>query len=396
VSDATVTYLVLGGLIVAFVSGRVPVELAAIGAGLVLYFADVLDVQQLVSGYGDPAVVLIAALFVVSEGLDATGVTAWAGRLVIDGAEESRTRLVVLVMLLCGLLTALITVNGAVAALLPVVVLIAVRLGAPPSKLLLPLAFSAHAGSMLALTGTPVNVIVSDISDQAGLGGFGFFEFAILGVPLLAGSIAIVVLLGDRLLPVRTPEHMPADLSEHARVLAQEYALDVEAERIARLRVTPASSLVGQARAGLVLPADGLVSVVAVQREHGEPSTAAVLDAGDVIVVRGDGPAIRRLLDTAALGLALERVLDAVDDPLVSATRGAAEVVVRPRSGLTGQVVFPGMVTDSGDLVVAAVHRREEALLGESTLEMGDTLLLEGTWTALGHHLDDPDVLVVD
>ena len=101
-SDATVTYLVLGGLIVAFVSGRVPVELAAIGAGLVLYFADVLDLQQVVSGYGDPAVVLIAALFVVSEGLDATGVTAWAGQWVIAGAGQSRTRLVVLLMLLCG------------------------------------------------------------------------------------------------------------------------------------------------------------------------------------------------------------------------------------------------------------------------------------------------------
>ena len=198
---------------------------------------DVLDLQQVVAGYGDPAVVLIAALFVVSEGLDATGVTAWAGQRVIAGAGESRTRLVVLLMLLCGGLTALITVNGAVAALLPVVVLIAVRLGTPASKLLLPLAFSAHAGSMLALTGTPVNVIVSDISDNAGLGGFGFFEFAIVGVPLLAGSIAIVVLLGDRLLPVRAPEHMPADFSEHARVLAEQYALDVDAERIARLRV---------------------------------------------------------------------------------------------------------------------------------------------------------------
>jgi di/tricarboxylate transporter len=397
VSDATVTYLVLAGLIVAFVSGRVPVELAAIGAGLVLYFTDVLDLQQVVAGYGDPAVVLIAALFVVSEGLDATGVTAWAGQWVIAGAGESRTRLLVLLMLLCGGLTALITVNGAVAALLPVVVLIAVRLGTPASKLLLPLAFSAHAGSMLLLTGTPVNVIVSDISQNAGLGGFGFLEFAILGVPLLAGSIVIVVLLGDRLLPDRTPEHMPPDFSEHARVLAEQYALDVDADRIARLRVVAGSSLVGRPRVDLALLADGLVSVVAVQREHGEPSTAAAIDAGDAVVVRGDGPAIRRLLDDASLGLVLERVLDAVDDPLVSRERGAAEVVVRPRSALVGQVVFPGMVTDSGDLVVLGVQRQgEEVAPGKTTLAVGDVLLVQGAWPAIERNVQDPGVLVVD
>ena len=119
-------------------------------------------------------------------------------------------------MLLCAGLTALISVNGAVAALLPMVVVMAVRLGRAPSQLLMPLAFAAHAGSMLALTGTPVNVIVSEAAEDAGLGQFGFFEFALVGVPLLVGTIAIVVLFGQRLLPTRTPQSIPADLSEHA------------------------------------------------------------------------------------------------------------------------------------------------------------------------------------
>ena len=73
------------------------------------------------------------------------------------------------------MLTALISVNGSVAALLPVVVVMAVRLGRSPSQLLMPLAFGAHAGSMLALTGTPVNMIVADAAQDAGVGRFGFF-----------------------------------------------------------------------------------------------------------------------------------------------------------------------------------------------------------------------------
>ena len=79
--------------------------------------------------------------------------------------------------------TAFISVNGAIAALLPVVVMASTRLRRLPSRLLLPMVFAAHAGSMLALTGTPVNVIVSDAAVDAGAGRFGYFDFALVGLP---------------------------------------------------------------------------------------------------------------------------------------------------------------------------------------------------------------------
>jgi di/tricarboxylate transporter len=87
-----------------------------------------------------------------------------------------------------------------------------------------------------------------------------------------------------------------------------------------------------------------------------------------------------------------------LDEPgaLLTRTHGAAEVLIPPRSGLVGQTAYPGMITESGDLVVLAVQRTGEELAGETTLEVGDTLLLRGTWGALDEHLDDPDVLVVD
>ena len=122
-----------------------------------------------------------------------------------------------MMMLLVAGLTALISVNGAVSALIPVIVVIALRLGRPPSQLLMPLAFAAHAGSMLALTGTPVNIIVSDAARETGADGFGFFEFTIVGVPLLIGVIAIAVLFGERLLPHRTADALPPDLSRLRR-----------------------------------------------------------------------------------------------------------------------------------------------------------------------------------
>ena len=176
----------------------------------------------------------------------------------------------------------------------------------------MPLAFGAHAGSLLALTGTPVNVIVSEAAEDAGAGAFGFFEFALVGIPLVVGTVAIVLVLGERLLPHRSGRAIPHDFGDHARTLAEQYEVD-----------------------------------------H-EPET------------------------------------------LISRRSGVAEVVIPPRSDLIGETVFPGMVTESGDLVVVAVQRRGEDRPGDHVLAVGDTMLLQGTWAALDENLADPDVLVVD
>src|SRR3954463_15396379 len=215
-SDITITFAIVIGIVVLFIWDGIPVVLVALGTALALYFTGVTTLQESLGGLGDPAVIFIASLFVVSAGLDATGVTAWAGQNLIARAGESRSRLLVLMMSLVAVLTALISVNGAVAALLPVVVVMAVRLKRAPSQLLMPLVFAAHAGSLLALTGTPVNVLVAEGAHEAGLGVFGFFEFTIIGIPLLAGTIAIIVLVGHKLLPERGGPSMPADFSRHA------------------------------------------------------------------------------------------------------------------------------------------------------------------------------------
>ena len=127
--------------------------------------------------------------------------------------------------MLSAVLTALITLNGSVAALLPLVVVLALRIGQPPSQMLMPLAFAGSCGALLVLTGSPVNVIVSEAAQDAGAPPFPFFSFALVGVPLLVGTLAICVLLGPRLLPSRRPPHDPVDLGQHAPTLGQHYSL---------------------------------------------------------------------------------------------------------------------------------------------------------------------------
>lgn len=393
-SDITISFLILGVVVVLFVWNRLPVEVVAVGAALSLYATGVLTINQVVAGFGDPTVLFIASLFVVSEGLDAAGVTGWAGQQLMARVGSSRTRLLLLTLGLVALLTALISVNGAVAALLPVAVITAIRMKQPTSQLLLPLAFTAHAGSLLALTGTPVNVLVSEAAQDAGVGSFGYFEFALVGVPLVVGTIAIIVLFGRRLLPHRRPKVIPADLSDYCRTLVREYDLD---EGSVRLRVEPDSPIVGQRRDGLGVPGHPEVSVLGVQPggvghlPHGE-----LVAPGDLVVVRGDADAVGRLAASQRLTAEPGPAEGAEPRQPVSRELGAAEVVVPPRSGLIGTTVFPGMVTDSGDLLILAVKRGGDDLGSrESKLAAGDVLLLQGSWGALDENLEDPDVVVV-
>jgi hypothetical protein len=154
VADSTIVFLVLGVLVVLLIVDVFPTEIVAMASALVLWATGVLDVEQTLAGFGNPTVIFVASLLVVAAALDASGVTAWAGQILVAIAGDHQRRLTIAAMGLGALLTSLITVNGAVAALIPVVVATAIRVGVPTSKLLLPLALAAHAGSQLTLTGS--------------------------------------------------------------------------------------------------------------------------------------------------------------------------------------------------------------------------------------------------
>lgn len=382
-------------MVVLFVWNKLPVELVALGAALSLYATGVLELQQSLAGFGEPTVILIASLFVVSEGLDATGTTAWAGQQLLMRAGDGGARVMVLMMLLVAGLTALITVNGSVAALIPMVVLLSVQLGRPASQMLMPLAFAAHAGSLLALTGTPVNVLVSEAADDAGVGRFGFFSFALLGVPLLIGTIVIVVLFGNRLLPRRAAKNIPADLSSHAFTLRDQYLGDAS---VHRLRVGSASPYLGRPSAEMEHTVDDVVVVGAQREGRGRPSRTAPIEMSDVLIVRGPVVAIQALCAEADLEFVNDPQVVDETEQLFSREQGLAELVVPPRSEAIGTTVFPGMLTSSGDLIILAVQRKGNDLgPKEVKLAAGDTLLVQGDWTALDRNIDaDPDVIAVD
>jgi di/tricarboxylate transporter len=345
VNGAVVSLVVLGLVVVLFVVNRLPVEVVAIGSALVLWATGVIDLDQAVAGFGDPTVILIAALFVVSEGLDATGVTTWVGRQLGSRAGGSRTTLLALIMLLAAGVTALINLNGAVAA-------------------------AAEAG------GAP----------------FGFAEFALVGVPLVAGTVLVVLLLGDRLLPDRVGAAVPRDLSGLAGTLIRQYRLG----NVACLAVPAGSALVGHPRGEWNLSDYPDINVVTVTDAAAHsPVSDGALAVGDRLTVVGAPDGVTRFGADHGLELRAVRDREEVAQSLIGRGTGVAEVVVPPRSRLVGEVTAPGRVVPGGALVVLAVQRQGHNR-ARTALQAGDLLLLEGPWAALDDLVDHDDVLLVD
>lgn len=392
-TDIWIVFAIIAAIVVLFAWDRLPVIAVCMGAALALWASGILTLQQSLSGFGDPAVIFIASLFVVSAGLEVAGITAWAGQLLIRQAGQSRTRLIVLMMGFVSVLAALISVNGAVAALIPVVVVMAIQLGRAPSQLLMPLVFGAHAGSQLLLTGSPVNVLVVEAAENAGGRGFTYFEFMLVGIPTVIGCIAIVVLFGQRLLPNRTSKSLPPDLSQHAMTLVEQYRLTGD---VHQMRVRPQSNLIGTDRAELSGAKHGEMVFVTLSDTSGQPVVSGAVKEGDTLVLRGPMQQAADLVSEFGLAFRDDRPEGGISDQLFNRNSGLAEVLIPPRSPLIGQMFFPGMVTESGDLIVLAIQRAGMDLAPKVPLKAGDTLLLQGTWRALDMRLDQAEVLVVN
>ena len=399
-SDSEIIFAIIAAVVGLFIWGRLPVMLVALMVPLALFFTGMLPPGQVFSGFGDPVIIFIASLFIVAAGLEATGVTAWVGQWLSRVVGSSPLKLSLFTVLIVALLSPLISQSGAVAALVPVVMLLALRMGKSPSLFLMPLAFASAAGSKLALTGTAKNVLVSNAAADAGYGHFGFFEFALVGVPLLLGTVLVVATLGRFLLPERKSASLSEDFGQHARTLTEQYAVSGGA---GLYRLGDGSPLIGRSREALdEAPGIGLIAVSGGASAKNQAKTFA---AGDVLVLRGNPEVLARFAEANRLE-ALPEEEGSIADMLFNRHSGLAEVVVKPRSKLVGTVMSPGSLTESGQLVIVAIQRNGEDLGAAGaeevaapagvTLQAGDHLLLQGTWRALDRIASDPDVLAVD
>ena len=409
-TDMLLTFAILAGTVLLFVFSKLRADMVALLSLLALFLAGILTSQQALAGFSDSTTLMVAGLFIVGEGLARTGITARLGQFLMQRAGNSELRLLIVLMIGTALLSGFMSNTGTVAMLLPAIVAASWRIGSLPSRFLIPLAFAANVGGLLTLIGTAPNIVVSDTLAAAGEGTFGFFEFALLGIPVVVATVLFMALVGRRLLPGRQVGARPLDLEGAVDAMAESYQLP---SKLFWLRVRKNSPLIGKTLAQAALGRDYDVTVLIVDRpvgveadetrqirrrnlarqqferlqSHDEliPGGDTMILVQDALLVKGNPAVVEKLAVQFNLGLQpVDPEKQHLSDLLLSQEIGVAEVILPPRSDYAGSTLAESQIAEKFDVQVITLRRDEKIVpRKDAKLHFGDALLVRGRWSAI-------------
>lgn len=310
----TLIVAVLVGAVAMFLWGRWRHDMVAVAALLVCVVLGLVAPEAAFTGFGHPAVITVAAVLVLSRGLQTSGaVDILTRRLIPAGAGPTLS--IAALTVIAALLSGFMNNVGALALLLPIAIQRARKLDLPPGRVLMPLAFGSILGGMTTLIGTPPNLVVSGFREANGTIGFGLFDFTPVGAVVAAAGVTFVV-LGWRLVPARKPSGIEgfetsAYLTE-ARVEEDSKAAGLTLREIEERLKEFGAQVVGLVRADVRLIA---------------PHPTRVVLAGDVLVLEAEADALSSAL--SALGLELEEAVDPngkrAEEEAAAETQGGGE-----------------------------------------------------------------------
>ncbi len=383
--------IILGLTVALFIWGKFAPDIVALLCMLSLYLTGILDLSETLSGFSNPTVILIGALFIIGEGLAQTGWTALVGQKLIQWSRGSIQKLLMYLTLGAGVLSGFVSNTGTVATLLPVSIGAAWNIGTFPSKLLIPTAFGSNTGGLLTLTGTPPNLIVSQALEEQGITAFSFFEFGLIGLPLLLITLLYFRFLGFGWLPSYQTKNRPVNMETEMSRWVETYQID---KQYWRLRLRSSSQLIGTRMADWPFEEEYDLLITRLKRKnssipHQEPTfldfppPETRFKHSDIITVKcDDAEAIHRLMLKFNLTLqAIHSVEEAFEDQLISQELGIIEVIVVPKSTFVGSRIKLGEYFQRFGIQFLGASRNNKALQGKEILvRAGDAFLIRGTW----------------
>ena len=388
-----VMIIILVITIAFFVWGKFPPDVVALISMLSLFAVGILNLEETLSGFSNPTVIMIASLFIIGEGLSTTGWTALAGQKLIQFAKNSTSRLLVIVTLGSGILSGFVSNTGTVATLLPVTISSAWKMGALPSQVLMPVAFGSNTGGLLTLTGTPPNIIASNALAESGLEEFSFFEFALIGLPLLLITILYFRYVGYRLLPKNQTNNKPVDIDSTMHKWIEAYKVEKD---YYQLRIRSLSPMINTALSDWNLEEEFNVMVLRIKRRHPNqlkgippfiefPEPETMLYYHDIMTVKGDTKDINAMMIKFRLGLLPEQAIrDELRHNLINQEVGMAEVLVNPKSQLVGRKVKIGNFFKRYGVQLLGASRNNKPLTDAMIrVKAGDGYVIRGTWEAI-------------
>lgn len=374
-------FVVIAAALVLFVTERFPVDQVALAVPIVLLVAGVIGAEQAVAGLSNPATVTVAAMLILSLGLMKTGAIDAVGRWARTARLGGRTSRLLVVCLLVAAISPFLNNTAVVVVFLPVFLGLARHGGEPPSRYLIPLSFSAILGGTVSMIGTSTNLIVYGMARTRGYDELTMFSIAPLGLVYLGVGLLYLFTVGRRLLPHR---ERPPDLSGKYDV--RDFITELVVERD--------SPVVGRSLAELRWGELYRVSVLGIQRgprSIAAPGPRRLLQADDILFVRGDTEELFRLAAAQGLSTPTERVLG--DLALGGEDARLVEILVAPGCPLVEHTLREiGFRRRYGCVVIASqrhgvpIHER----LPDVRFDVGDILLVHGPADALARLAEQP------
>jgi di/tricarboxylate transporter len=363
------TLIIIVMALVLFATEKFRVDLIALIVLLVVSITGLVSKEEVFSGFANPAVITIWAVYIVSGGLFKTGVADILGSMILRLSGTGEARLIAVIMLVCGILSAFMNNVGAVAVLMPAVIGISKKTKIPVSKLLIPLAFSSLLGGTMTLIGTPANILAQGILVEKGLPSFGFFEITPMGAIVLLTGIIYMVLIGRHLLPVRVTAS-DSQVSKQLRAY------------IGEAQVNPQSSLVGKNLYESKLGEEFDVNVLSIHRD-GNLITRLhrdfIIEQNDRLILEGSVQNLITAQYDLNLSIQPDTDIDLVD--LDTEDSYIFEATLSPSSKIDGRTLKEIRFRDRFGFTALAIWRHGQVItdrLRDIPLHFGDSLLLQG------------------
>jgi di/tricarboxylate transporter len=358
---------------------------------LALLLTGLLTTEEAFSGFSNPAVITVWAIYIVSASLTHTGVASKLGRRMERLAGNTEQQLILVIMLTVATLSAFMNNIGATAVLLPVVISLSAKTKIPASKLLIPLAFGSLLGGITTLIGTPPNLLASTALRDAGFAPFSLFDFTPMGLIIMFSSIIYMVTVGRHLLP-RYEQQTHTQNND----LRDEYRLS---NYLAELYVEENSPLIGKTIVESNLGKEYDLTVMGLQRDDRVRLGVlpnAHIRAGDILFVKGAHEHILRVHN--AIGVSIVPKELKIGEDLKSADATVGELIVSQKAWCIGQTLKNIDFRGRYGLTVLAIWREEAPLdgrLADAPLRLGDTLLVQGRRDRLKAIQDDISFLSI-
>jgi len=415
---AAVTLLVLAAAIFSFVRERFPADMTALFALLALLLTGVLTPSEAFSGFAHPATISVAAVLVLSAGLQRTGVLSMLARRVLAPLGRSEFLLTLVVMIVIGAISAFVNNTAAVAIFIPVVLEVCRRSGARPGRILMPMSHAATLGGLCTLIGTSTNLAAHEYARSRGLAGFGMFELGQVGLPMALAGFAYILIVGRWFLPKQPMENegavtrttpylaamvVPAGSPWIGRtVRPEEFQRDYDLElvellrdKVSILRTNEVQTFEAGDRLRVRGPIDEVLSLATHEGLELHRPAADVAPAAESAAA-GLAPAVDA--PAGGIGAAPEPEAPAAPEPAASTRRPLVEVVVLPSAGLAGRTLRSTRFAERFGAVVLALHRPGVALHErpeDIPIHTGDVLVIEGPDAVLRNIAGSPGFMLV-